>query len=82
MTSEELNAKLIYESCEALLAAVRARDTQITELKESLHYANGTAELAMKHRDIAEKRIAELNELIERHLTTDEIPTPKEDWEC
>ncbi len=36
---------------------LRAR---VASLEESLHYANGTADLAMKHRDDAEKRVAEL----------------------
>lgn len=36
---------------------LRAR---VEELEESLHMANGTADLAMKHRDMAEKRVAEL----------------------
>lgn len=39
------------EQCEAL----RAR---VAELEESLHLANGTAELAMWHRDIAEEALA------------------------
>lgn len=39
------------------LERLRAR---VASLEESLHYANGTADLAMKHRDDAEKRGAEL----------------------
>ena len=38
-------------------AALRAR---VAELDESLHLANGTADLALHHRDIAEQRNAEL----------------------
>lgn len=30
---------------------------EIAKLKDDLHYANGCAELAMKHRDIAERRL-------------------------
>ena len=39
------------------LDRLRAR---VASLEESLHYANGVADLAMKHRDDAEKRVAEL----------------------
>lgn len=38
--------------------AERERD----EAREALHYANGTAELAMKHRDTAEARVKELED--------------------
>ncbi len=47
--------------CVSLLSAeidrLRAR---VASLEESLHYANGVADLAMKHRDDAENRVAEL----------------------
>jgi len=33
---------------------------EIERLTEQLHYANGTGDLAMKHRDIAEAKIARL----------------------
>lgn len=38
--------------------AERERD----EAREAAHYANGTAELAMKHRDTAEARVKELED--------------------
>lgn len=38
---------------------LRAR---VASLEESLHYANGVADLAMKHRDDAENRVAELEQ--------------------
>lgn len=41
------------------LERLRAR---VASLEESLHYANGTADLAMKHRDDAEKRVSELEQ--------------------
>lgn len=41
---------------------VAALQRKIAELEESLHYANGVAELAMKHRDAAEARVLELEE--------------------
>ena len=33
---------------------------ELAHLKEQLHYANGTCELAMKHRDDAEKELERL----------------------
>jgi len=41
------------------LDRLRAR---VASLEESLHYANGVADLAMKHRDDAENRVAELEQ--------------------
>ena len=35
-------------------------ETRVAELDESLHLANGTADLALHHRDIAEQRVEEL----------------------
>jgi hypothetical protein len=34
-------------------------EARVAALEESLHYANGVAELAMKHRDAAEARVRE-----------------------
>jgi len=42
------------------LAEIERLRARVASLEESLHYANGTADLAMKHRDDAEKRVAEL----------------------
>ena len=47
--------------CTALaLDEIERLRARVASLEESLHYANGTADLAMKHRDDAEKRVAEL----------------------
>ena len=37
---------------------------QLSELRESTHYANGVADLAMKHRDAAESRLAAADALL------------------
>src|SRR5688572_6155276 len=37
---------------------------EITRLREEVHYANGVAELAMKHRDEAEVRVKELDDVL------------------
>lgn len=46
------------------LDRLRAR---VASLEESLHYANGVADLAMKHRDDAENRVAELDQDAKRY---------------
>ena len=54
-------------------AAIRAR---VAELDESLHLANGTADLALHHRDIAEQRNAELAAALEElYETANRFPT-------
>ena len=40
--------------------AVEKAEARVATVEESLHYCNGVADLAMKHRDIAEARVAEL----------------------
>lgn len=46
----------------AELDALRAR---VAEAEEGWHMANGVADLAMKHRDMAEARVAELSNMLE-----------------
>ena len=40
--------------------AIGERNTRIEKLEEQIHYANGVADLAMKHRDYAEQRVEKL----------------------
>lgn len=40
----------------------------ITALREEVHYANGVCDLAMKHRDAAERQCAALREGLSRYL--------------
>jgi hypothetical protein len=52
-------------------ATLRAR---VGEAEEKLHYANGVADLAMKHRDEAEATVADLEGRLERaHVALQEI---------
>ena len=56
----DLNAMargMSLREADAEIDRLRAREAS---LEESLHYANGVADLAMKHRDDAENRVAEL----------------------
>jgi hypothetical protein len=39
----------------------------IERLEEQLHYANGVANLAMKHRDYAEQRVEKLEAALDRY---------------
>lgn len=41
-----------------------SQESEIDRLRESTHYANGVADLAMKHRDLAESRLAAANALL------------------
>ena len=54
---EKAEQRIRADAAEKELDRLRAR---VASLEESLHYANGVADLAMKHRDDAEKRVAEL----------------------
>jgi len=45
---------------------------EIERLREELHYCNGTCDLAMKHRDIAEAEIGRLRRELSYHAHTDE----------
>lgn len=47
---------------------VEALEARIETLEESLHYCNGVADLAMKHRDEAEARVAVLTEALGESL--------------
>lgn len=40
----------------------RGLERRVAELEEALHLANGTAELAMQHRDAAEKELTAFKE--------------------
>lgn len=46
---------ILADAADAAITALRAR---VAELEKSVHYANGTADLAMKHRDAAEAELA------------------------
>ena len=53
----------VRDQCAAALAALSAAlERERDEAREAAHYANGTAELAMKHRDTAEARVKELED--------------------
>ena len=56
----DLNAMARGMSLREADAEIERLRARVASLEESLHYANGTADLAMKHRDDAEKRVAEL----------------------
>jgi len=68
--------RLLHEAAariRALTAENEAMRRERDEARESLHLANGTADLAIKHRDAAEKEaaiqkalVAELREKVER----------------
>jgi hypothetical protein len=45
----------------------------IEKLEEQAHYANGVADLAMKHRDYAEQRVAKL-EVALKNISEGDIP--------
>lgn len=51
----------MYEALHAEKAKLRA---EIEQLTEQLHYANGTCDLAMKHRDEAEAEIEQQRQLL------------------
>ena len=51
---------------EAAKAKLRPLIAQVEELQESLHLANGVAQLAMKHRDAAEADNLALQEILNR----------------
>jgi hypothetical protein len=52
--------------------ALKPAADRILELEEQAHYANGVADLAMKHRDYAEQRIEKLEAAL-RAIANDEI---------
>lgn len=49
---------------QAIRAHLMSQEAEIERLRESTHYANGVADLAMKHRDVAESRLAATNALL------------------
>lgn len=49
------------------MAEIDRLRARVASLEESLHYANGVADLAMKHRDDAENRVAELEQDAQRY---------------
>jgi hypothetical protein len=53
--------------------ALEAKDKELAALRERVHYAEGTAELAMKHRDEAEDRTETAER--ERDRIADELDT-------
>ena len=61
--------ELMSKACDEInqLRAERdALNARISAMEESTHYANGCADLAMKHRDIAEAELAALRARIDR----------------
>ena len=44
-------------------AALARRDEEISKLRDDAHYATGTAELAMKHRDLVEDALSQYREV-------------------
>jgi len=54
-------------------AVLGERERRIEQLEEQTHYANGVADLAMKHRDYAEQRVEKLEAAL-REITW--IATP------
>ena len=56
MMAEPLRRHTVNEP----LAVLAERDATIAALRDELHYANGTCDLAMKHRDEAETEIVRL----------------------
>jgi len=60
--------ELMSKACDEInqLRAERdALNARISAMEESTHYANGCADLAMKHRDIAEAELAALRARID-----------------
>jgi chromosome segregation ATPase len=53
--------------------AIGERNTRIEKLEEQAHYANGVADLAMKHRDYAEQRVEKLEAAL-LAIVEDEVP--------
>ena len=53
---------------------LRRLQGEVEELQDTAHYANGTAELAMKHRDEAESQLSEARELLERLIDSHASP--------
>lgn len=63
----DLNAMARGMSLREADAEIERLRARVASLEESLHYANGTADLAMKHRDDAENRVAELDQDAKRY---------------
>ena len=53
----------------SIYKAMHALTHALTEVNERGHYAEGTAALAMKHRDEAEARLAEARKVLEQIAT-------------
>jgi len=49
---------------------------RIEKLEEQIHYANGVADLAMKHRDYAEQRVEKLEAALRSIIVHCEVPAP------
>lgn len=52
----------LFDRIHAAEARAEQAERERDEAREAAHYANGTAELAMKHRDTAEARVKELED--------------------
>ena len=66
-------ANVFYEYAADVGAFLREAADRIEKLEEQAHYANGVADLAMKHRDYAEQRVEKLEAAL-RDLS--------DGWEC
>jgi len=56
--------------------AICERNTRIEKLEEQAHYANGVADLAVKHRDYAEQRVEKLEAALRSIIVHCEVPAP------
>ena len=57
---------------EALRELAESRHDEMERLRDGWHMANGTAELAMKHRDAAEARAERLAEALQWYVDNDD----------
>ena len=61
--------------------AIGERNTRIEKLEEQAHYANGVADLAMKHRDYAEQRVETLEAALRKIMNLGQSAVP-DHWEA
>lgn len=59
-----VRAKLMWNRRACVSSAAEALRAEVAEARDGWHMANGTADLAMKHRDAAEARAARLAEAL------------------
>lgn len=51
---------------QTIRAHLMSQEAEVERLRESTHYANGVADLAMKHRDLAESGLAAANAILQK----------------